>query len=76
MGDLAGTVEKITGAVLQGAPGALAASKGLIEELWCRSVKDDIDNALRHHMAARESAEAKEGVAAFIEKRPPSWARS
>jgi enoyl-CoA hydratase/carnithine racemase len=37
-------------------------------------VKEDIETALSHHMHARESTEAKEGVAAFLEKRPPSWA--
>src|SRR5436190_17155635 len=52
---------------LQGAPGALAETKGLIEELWWRSVQDDVDLALKYHMQARESAEAREGIAAFNE---------
>ncbi len=73
--DLESEVQKISTAVLQGAPGALEKSKRLIEELWPSSVKADLDRALRHHMEARESAEAKEGVAAFLEKRPPNWAR-
>src|SRR6516164_4753293 len=50
---------------LQGAPGALAETKRLIEELWWRSVKDDVDLALKYHVQARESAEAREGIAAF-----------
>jgi len=60
---------------LQGAPGALMQTKQLIEDLWRRSVKDDIDLALKHHMQARESNEAREGIAAFNEKRPPDWVR-
>jgi methylglutaconyl-CoA hydratase len=59
--------------VLQGAPGALAQTKRLIDELWWRSVKQDVDLALKHHMQARESAEAREGIAAFNEKRKPNW---
>ena len=59
--------------VLQGAPGALTQTKQLIEEFWWRSVKQDIDVALKYHMQARESAEAREGIAAFNEKRKPNW---
>jgi methylglutaconyl-CoA hydratase len=65
---------KIAVAILQGAPGAIANSKRLIEELWSSSVAQDVALALRHHMEARESDEAKEGIAAFLEKRPPKWA--
>jgi len=60
--------------VLQGAPNALAQTKRLIEELWSSSVKEDVDLALKHHMQARESDEAREGIAAFNEKRKPNWA--
>jgi methylglutaconyl-CoA hydratase len=67
-------VAKFTASVIQGAPQALANSKRLLEELWSTTVPQDIERALRHHMQARESAESKEGVAAFLEKRPPHWA--
>ena len=60
--------------VLQGAPSAIAQTKRLIEELWSTSVKKDVDLALKHHMQARESDEAREGIAAFNEKRKPNWA--
>jgi methylglutaconyl-CoA hydratase len=65
--------EKIMAAVLQNAPVALSNTKKLIEELWSSSVKEDVERALRHHMEARESAEAREGIAAFLEKRAPKW---
>jgi methylglutaconyl-CoA hydratase len=67
--------QKFADSVLQGAPNALAQTKRLIEELWSTSVKDDVDLALKYHMQARESAEAREGIAAFNEKRKPNWAR-
>ena len=71
--DLEKEAQKIVASVLQGAPGAISNSKRLMEELWSTSVREDIDRALRHHLEARESDEAKEGIAAFNEKRPPSW---
>jgi methylglutaconyl-CoA hydratase len=64
---------KFADSVLQGAPDALTQTKRLIEELWSSSVKEDVDLALKYHMQARESAEAREGIAAFNEKRPPKW---
>ena len=72
--DLDTAAQEIAAAILQGAPGAITNSKRLIEELWSSSVAEDIELALRHHMEARESDEAKEGIAAFLEKRPPKWA--
>ncbi len=71
--ELENETQKFVDAVLQGAPGALASTKKLIEALWSSSVKEDIERALQHHMEARESAEAKEGIAAFLEKRSPNW---
>src|ERR1700674_2216232 len=71
--ELESEAQKIATSILQGAPEAITNSKRLMEELWSRSVRDDIEIALRHHLEARESAEAKEGIAAFNEKRPPNW---
>jgi methylglutaconyl-CoA hydratase len=69
-------VQKFTALVLQGAPGALMQTKRLVEELSWRSVKEDVDLALKYHMQTRESGEAREGIAAFNEKRPPNWTKS
>src|SRR6266478_7194622 len=66
---------KFADSVLQGAPNAVAQTKRLIEELWSTSVKDDLERALKHHMQARASAEAREGIGAFNEKRKPNWAK-
>lgn len=66
--------QKFADSVVQGAPGALVETKRLIEELWSSPVQKDIDLALKYHMSARESAEGREGIAAFNEKRLPKWA--
>jgi methylglutaconyl-CoA hydratase len=71
--DVMGEAQKFAESVLQGAPGALTQTKRLIEELWWRSVKEDVDLALKYHLQARESDEAREGIAAFNEKRKAKW---
>src|SRR5437762_12215944 len=71
--DLMSEAGKFCDSVLQGAPSVLAQTKRLLGELSGRSVKEDIELALKHHMQARESAEAREGIAAFNEKRLPNW---
>jgi methylglutaconyl-CoA hydratase len=71
--ELEGETDRLVSSIRQNAPNALANTKKLIEELWSSSVQQDIERALRHHMEARESAEAKEGITAFLEKRPPNW---
>src|ERR1700746_1109814 len=74
--DVITEAQKFAASVLQGAPGALRQTKRLVEELWWHSVKGDVDLALKYHMQARECAEAREGIAAFNEKRKPNWAAS
>ncbi len=74
--DVMNEAQRFAESVLQGSPSAVLQTKRLIEELWSTPVKDDIELALKHHMQARSSAEAREGIAAFNEKRPPNWART
>ena len=71
--DVMNEAKKFAASVLQGAPGALSQTKRLVEELWWHSVKGDVELALKYHMQARESDEAREGIAAFNEKRQPNW---
>jgi methylglutaconyl-CoA hydratase len=57
--------------VCQGAPGAIARTKELLNRL--HPVEQEIALALEVHRQARNSAEAREGIAAFLEKRRPRW---
>src|SRR5205809_6445142 len=66
---------KFADSVLQGAPNAILQTKRMIEELGPTSVKHDLELALKHHMQARGSAEAREGIRAVNEKRKPNWVR-
>jgi methylglutaconyl-CoA hydratase len=67
-------VQTIVSSLLQGAPQALSETKKLLAELWPVPVADDLERAHAHHLSSRNSQEAREGVAAFNEKRAPTWA--
>ncbi len=61
-------------ALAQGGPGAQAASKALIRTVADRPLDDSLVLETQRLIAAqRASAEGREGVAAFLEQRAPSW---
>lgn len=68
-------ITSLTNSLLQGGPESLSETKKLLRELWPSPLDRDLDAAHAYHVAARASAEAREGIAAFNEKRPPSWSR-
>jgi methylglutaconyl-CoA hydratase len=68
-------VEQAVEKILKGAPGAIARSKRLFDELWHHSAQGDFERALELHVEVRNAHEAQEGMRAFLEKRPPSWDR-
>jgi methylglutaconyl-CoA hydratase len=59
--------------ILRGAPGAVVHTKRALEELSGINLDEDFSRAHKYHLAARSSAEAREGLAAFLEKRPARW---
>lgn len=66
--------EHIARLVFSAAPGAVADAKQLVNDVTGM----EIDNSLMHTTAKRIAArrtseEGKEGIAAFLEKRAPSW---
>jgi methylglutaconyl-CoA hydratase len=56
-----------------GAPGAIARTKQLLDDLAYRPLEEDLQIAMGYHLSARNADEAEEGIAAFLEKRPPKW---
>ncbi|MCC7333445.1 MAG: enoyl-CoA hydratase/isomerase family protein [Pirellulaceae bacterium] len=59
--------------ILEGGPQTIEATKMLLNQAYqpvaCVSSEQMIDV----HLGARQSPEASEGLAAFLEKRPPNW---
>jgi methylglutaconyl-CoA hydratase len=66
-------VRFLANAVVSGAPETIRQTKQLLNDLIDPS-RDTSEAALETlHLAARHSAEAREGLAAFKEKRNPNW---
>jgi methylglutaconyl-CoA hydratase len=67
-------IAELASALLQGGPKALAASKALIRAVAHRPIADGVVEDTAQRIAAlRATPEAKEGLAAFLEKRQPAW---
>ncbi len=59
--------------LLRGAPGAVAATKAILREVPGLPVADGLARMAELSASRFASAEAQEGMAAFAEKRQPSW---
>ena len=66
-------VARYTGLLLRGAPGALAATKQVLREAPALPVAEGLDRMAEISAERFASAEAREGMAAFAEKRTPTW---
>lgn len=68
------TVNAIAAALIQGGPEAQKAAKALIRAVAHRPVDDGLVIETARRIAhLRASPEAREGLAAFLDKRPPRW---
>src|SRR5690606_33667742 len=67
-------VREVVDALLQGGPRSQAAAKALIRAVASRPVDDAVvEDTARRIAGLRATPEAKEGLAAFLEKRPAAW---
>lgn len=75
--ELDATKDRIIEALLQGAPGAQADAKDLVFLSQGRPVDSALAQETGRRIAARRaSAEGREGLTAFLEKRAPAWRRA
>lgn len=66
--------DRLAAEILAVAPGAMADAKRLVEEVAFRPIDHGLMELTAHRIAARRaSPEGREGLAAFLEKRRPSW---
>jgi methylglutaconyl-CoA hydratase len=75
-GELAATVDALLGHLICGAPRAQAAAKDLIRTAASRPIDAGLiaDTAMLIALL-RTGDEGREGIAAFLDKRPPAWQR-
>jgi methylglutaconyl-CoA hydratase len=67
-------VRRYTGLLALGGPAALAATKAMLRRPPAPSMAEDFAAMLALSAAHFASAEGQEGIRAFAERRPPSWA--
>jgi methylglutaconyl-CoA hydratase len=73
--DLETAVRALGDEVALAGPGAVAHTKRLFLALRHLPLADGLAKACEENAAARMSADFREGVAAFLEKRKPDWSR-
>ncbi len=67
-------VKEVVEALLQGGPKSQAAAKELIRAVANRPLSDAlVEDTARRIASLRATPEAKEGLAAFLDKRPAAW---
>ncbi len=72
---LAAAGERIVGHLLASGPDAIAQTKlCALRSAWSHLDEAAFSALIETHAAKRQSAEAAEGLGAFLEKRPPRWA--
>jgi methylglutaconyl-CoA hydratase len=75
-GGLDAAIESVIASLLAGGPQSQARAKRLIAQIAGRPVDDALEALTARSIAdARASAEGREGIAAFLEKRRPAWRR-
>jgi enoyl-CoA hydratase len=73
--DVAGRVAELAAETAKGSPQGLAASKALTTAAILDGFDRHAENLARQSAELFVSEEAREGMTAFLEKRPPRWDR-
>ena len=73
-GELEAAGERKVESLLAAGPEAVTVAKRLIEQVTGMNPEEAMPLTVRTIAERRASAEAKEGLSAFLEKRPPAWA--
>lgn len=71
--DLAAATKAVLDSILLGGPEAVAEAKHLVRAIATLPPRDAAATALQRMSERRGSAEGREGLSAFLEKRKPSW---
>jgi methylglutaconyl-CoA hydratase len=59
--------------LMENSPASLRATKKLLNDHARAELDAQIENAVRENAAIRTTADFREGVASFLEKRKPQW---
>jgi methylglutaconyl-CoA hydratase len=70
---LMGRARELAGTLMENSPGSLRATKKLLSDHARSELDTQIGAAVRENAAVRLSADFREGVSSFLEKRKPVW---
>jgi methylglutaconyl-CoA hydratase len=59
--------------LLENSPQAISTTKKLYNQFKTLEISEALEHAARENAVARSTPDCKEGIAAFLEKRKPSW---
>lgn len=71
--NLLGDARDLAGALMQNSPSSLRATKKLLNDHARADLDSQIDAAVRENAAIRSTADFREGISSFLEKRKPVW---
>jgi methylglutaconyl-CoA hydratase len=71
--ELATRVDSLVQSIMTGSRSALAITKKHVQSCSGDLVVDQLNKSIVVSAEARETSDAREGLAAFLEKRKPSW---
>ena len=70
---LQGKVDSLVNSILTGSKSAIAITKRHLQSCGGNDLEELVNASIRVSAEARETADAREGLAAFLEKRKPGW---
>lgn len=74
LAELDACVDTLADTLLQGGPLAQKAAKDLIAAVNGKNIDDSVSEETAQRIARqRATDEARDGISAFLEKRPPAW---
>jgi methylglutaconyl-CoA hydratase len=71
--DLMKRARELAAQLLENSPASLRATKSLLSGYTHEQLDRQITQAVRENAAIRQTADFKEGISAFLEKRKPAW---
>lgn len=72
-GKLLDRARELAVSLLENSPASLAATKGLLKQYSARELDDRIEAAVAENARIRATADFREGISSFLEKRKPQW---
>ena len=66
-------VQELVASILTGSPNALAITKKHVDNCTVANILEQVQASIAVSAEARETEDAREGLAAFLEKRKPNW---